>query len=220
VTLTRSPTRVLADASSTITTTVQNELDSFSNGSPTLSASAVYTVEAESSAVTTVGTWSTYNETACSASNGQVIYSGNADDKVSYTFTGSQVTVLYQKQWNTGFMDVLVDGSLQQRVDTYCCVPPPAPPPNKQCQQAVVVSDLPWGPHTVEAVVVGDKNPSSDGNSIVVDAFVVTTDISTGCEDAYEPDNDSTTAVTVTVPGSTSHNFDFAGDQDWVKFWA
>jgi YVTN family beta-propeller protein len=205
----------LADgiSTSTITATVEDELDTFSGGFPTLSASAVYTVEAESSEVTTVGTWSTYTETACSASNGQVIFSGNTNDKVSYTFTGTQVTVLYQKQWNTGFMDVLVDGLLRQQVDTYYGGG------GKQCQQAVVVSNLPWGPHTVETVVVGDKNPSSSGNSIVVDAFTITTDISTGCEDAYEPDNDFTTAVNVTLPSFTSHNFDFAGDQDWVRFW-
>lgn len=38
------------------------------------------------------------------------------------------------------------------------------------------------------------------------------------CEDAYEPDNDFTTATTVTVPGSASHNFDNADDEDWVVF--
>jgi hypothetical protein len=61
----------LADgiSTSTITAMVQDELDTLSSGSPTLSASAVYTVEAESSEVTTVGTWHTYTETACSASD-------------------------------------------------------------------------------------------------------------------------------------------------------
>ncbi|TEU11381.1 MAG: hypothetical protein E3J21_23720 [Anaerolineales bacterium] len=38
------------------------------------------------------------------------------------------------------------------------------------------------------------------------------------CEDAYEPDNDYTTATTVTVPSFTSHNFDNADDKDWVVF--
>jgi len=38
------------------------------------------------------------------------------------------------------------------------------------------------------------------------------------CEDAYEPDNDYTTATTVTVPSLTSHNFDNADDKDWVVF--
>jgi YVTN family beta-propeller protein len=199
----------LADGISTsnITATVKDELGIFPNESPTLSASAVYTVEAESSEVTTIGTWHTYTETACSASNGQVIYSGNANDKVSYTFTGTQVTVLYQKQSNTGFMDVLVDGLLRQQVDTYYGG-------GKQCQQAAIVSNLPYGSHTVEAVVVGDRNPSSSGDYIVVDAFI----LSTECGDAYEPDNDFTTAVTVTVPSFTSHNFDVAYDTDWVVF--
>jgi YVTN family beta-propeller protein len=38
------------------------------------------------------------------------------------------------------------------------------------------------------------------------------------CEDAYEPDNDYSTATTVTVPSLTSHNFDNADDKDWVVF--
>ena len=38
------------------------------------------------------------------------------------------------------------------------------------------------------------------------------------CVDAYEPDNDYTTATTVTVPSFTSHNFDNADDKDWVVF--
>jgi YVTN family beta-propeller protein len=39
------------------------------------------------------------------------------------------------------------------------------------------------------------------------------------CEDAYEPDNDYSTATTVTVPSFTSHNFHISGDYDWVRFW-
>jgi len=38
------------------------------------------------------------------------------------------------------------------------------------------------------------------------------------CEDAYEPDNDYTTATTVTVPSLTSHSFHDADDKDWVVF--
>jgi hypothetical protein len=183
LTVTRSPTGVLADGVSTSAITA------------TLSASAVYTVEAEGPEVIKVGSWISYTETECSASNGQVVYSDVASATVSYTFTGTQVTVLYQKQNNTGFMDVLVDGLLRQHVDTYYGGI------GKQCQQAATVSSLPYGPHTVEAVVVGS------GDYVVVDAFTIATDIFTGCEDAYEPDNDFTTAVTVTVPSFTSHNF-------------
>jgi len=39
------------------------------------------------------------------------------------------------------------------------------------------------------------------------------------CEDAYEPDNAYTEAMTVTVPSFTFHSFHDDGDVDWAKFW-
>jgi YVTN family beta-propeller protein len=77
-----------------------------------------------------------------------------------------------------------------------------------------VVSNSPYGPHTVEAVGVGTRDPSSSGDYVVVDAFPTSSD----CEDAYEPDDSQAEATIVTPPGTTRHTFHNADDVDWVGF--
>ena len=125
------------------------------------------TVEAESSEVVTTGTWLPFMQVE--ASGGEVIYSDDSGAQVTYTFTATAVSVIFQKQYNAGIAQVFLDGALVREIDTYWDDGSGA---GKLFQQEeLIAEDLPYTPHTIAVVVSGDQNPSSLGSHLVVDAF-------------------------------------------------
>ncbi|MGB3905718.1 MAG: hypothetical protein WBB22_12415, partial [Anaerolineae bacterium] len=103
------------------------------------------TVEAEiqSGEVVTTGTWYTLSET--SASNGEVISSCTASDYVTYEFTGTAISVLFQKQYNAGITYVYLDDVLVRAIDTYWN---DGSGTGKLYQQLELIADgLPYAPH-------------------------------------------------------------------------
>ena len=95
-------------------------------------------------------------------------FSGHAGDNVMVSFTGTGVELVGPLNTNAGIADVYLDGSLAAQVDTYA-------PWGKQFQQDVFSAQhLTPGGHTLTVIVTGQKNPSSRGDGIVIDAVQVT----------------------------------------------
>ncbi len=122
------------------------------------------TVEAEGGDVSKVGTWIAYTDP--NASGGGGVYSNGVGDKVTYIFTGTAVSVLFQKQFNAGIAHLYLDGVFYREVDTYA-------PSVLYQQEEPVAADLTYAPHLVEVVVTGLQNPASSGSYLVVDALRV-----------------------------------------------
>ncbi len=120
------------------------------------------TVEAESGDVTKVGLWITYSDPQASGGGG--VYSNGVGNKVTYPFTGTAVSILFQKQFNAGIAHLYLDGVFYGAVDTYS-------PGVLYQQEEMVAIGLTYAPHLVEVVVTGLQNPSSSGSYLVVDAF-------------------------------------------------
>ncbi|MFB0534904.1 MAG: invasin domain 3-containing protein [Anaerolineae bacterium] len=189
VTLTRSPTSVPADgvSTSTITATVKDELGNdvpdgtvvtfttslgtFPGGPTTPSPTGVYIAEVEGPFVNRIGTWTPYGDG--NASNGGGYFSNNVGDRVSYTFTGTKASVLFQKQWNAGIAEVRIDGVLYRVVDTYYDTTPPTGTGKLYQQEEVIADGLPYRSHTMEVIVTGQKNDSATDAYLVLDAFKV-----------------------------------------------
>jgi YVTN family beta-propeller protein len=129
----------------------------------------VMTVEAESTDVGRVGAWVVYSDTQ--ASDGRGVYSNGTGDKVTYTFTGTAISVIFQKQFNAGIAHVYLDSVLYREIDTYW---DDGSGSGKLYQQEeLIAEDLPYAPHQVEVVVTGMQNPASSGAYLVVDALRV-----------------------------------------------
>jgi YVTN family beta-propeller protein len=129
----------------------------------------ILTAEAESADAAKVGTWIEYGDTQ--ASGGKGLYSNGIGDKVTFEFTGTQVSILFQKQFNAGLAEVFVDGVSYGKIDTYWDDGSGTGKLYQQEEQ--IVTDLPYVPHQIEVVVTGDKNPASADSYLVVDAFRV-----------------------------------------------
>jgi len=181
LTLTASPTVILADGVSTSTLTagvvdglgepvedgtvvvLTTTLGSFPGGlTTTPRPTGTMTVEAESDEVGKVGTWVPYSDPLASGGGG--VYSDGVGDRVTYPFTGTGVAVLFQKQFNAGIAHLYLDGRFYRQVDTYA-------PDVLYQQEELIAADLPYAPHLAEVVVTGLHNPASSGSYLVVDAF-------------------------------------------------
>jgi YVTN family beta-propeller protein len=124
----------------------------------------VITTEAEDPVVVMTGTWTNWIEP--DASGGEVIYSCNISDRVSYEFTATAVSVIFQKQFNAGVARVYLDGVQVGEIDTYW----DDPPLHKLFQQEeLIASGLPYAPHEVEVEATG----LVISTCVVVDAFRV-----------------------------------------------
>ena len=89
-----------------------------------------------------------------------------AGDNLSYTFQGTEVSVISVKHRNYGIMEVYVDGELQGSADLYS--------EQTQVRSAVfTVRGLEAGPHDLKLVCSGRKNPLANYTFIAVDALKV-----------------------------------------------
>ncbi|MFX3635372.1 MAG: glycoside hydrolase N-terminal domain-containing protein [Candidatus Pristimantibacillus sp.] len=109
------------------------------------------------------GTWSNYQDAG--NYNGTEKYSSTAGDSATFSFTGTSIKLISMKQANMGYIDVYVDGILDQAdIDGY------APSTNKQ--QILYSKDgLVSGPHIIKVVVKGTKNPLASNTIGAIDAF-------------------------------------------------
>jgi hypothetical protein len=124
----------------------------------------VMTVEAESDAVSKIGSWQPYSDTQASGGGG--VFSNWTDDRVTYTFTGTAVSAIVQKQDDAGIANVYLDGLLVEEIDTYH-------PDTLYQQEEFIAGGLTFAPHLIEVEVTSRKNISSTNTYIWVDAFRV-----------------------------------------------
>ncbi len=123
------------------------------------------TTTVDHTAGTYVGTWTNVTE----AGN----YGGSAKQcavttcSMTYTFTGTGVSWLGQKDANYGKASVYLDNVLVATADAYGAV-------NTYQQTLYSVTGLTSGSHTLKIVPTATHNASSSGNWIEVDAFTVT----------------------------------------------
>jgi hypothetical protein len=83
----------------------------------------------------------------------------------SFTFTGTGIRWIGNKQSNQGLADVYIDNvRVVTALDTYAATPE---------YQAVLFEkkDLPMGSHTIKVSATGKKNPSATNTLVTVDAF-------------------------------------------------
>ncbi|MGA9347655.1 MAG: hypothetical protein WBW48_02465 [Anaerolineae bacterium] len=124
-------------------------------------------VEAEDDPpVTRTGTWLSY--TGAEPSGGEILYSNNwmMGDKVSFTFTGSSISLIHAPWNNRGIANITIDGTPYPDLDMYS-------PVLTWRVETLIASGLGAGSHTIEVKVSGNKNPSSGDYWVFVDAFRV-----------------------------------------------
>lgn len=132
------------NAQKAVTTNINNDEE--------ISSSAVYS-----------GSW--LSASSSYASGGTYKYSGMTGDSVTYSFYGNGVTWIANRGTSAGIAKVYIDGSYVQDVDLYGA---------DDYQQLVYTkSGLALGNHTLKIEVSGNKNASSSGTAVNVDAFDV-----------------------------------------------
>ncbi len=114
-----------------------------------------------SSSVVYAGTWTHSADAGYYASTKST--SASIGSHVTFTFTGTGVSLYTKKDSGLGKLDVQIDGGSVTSVDTY------APSPAYQVK-VFEVTGLSPGTHTVKATVAW-KNPASSGNWIGIDYF-------------------------------------------------
>jgi len=115
--------------------------------------------------VTYSGNWAANN--GAFNSGGSSVLAMDAGSTATVVFNGTGVTWIgYQDEWS-GIAQVYLDGNLAAQVDTYSS-------PSKAQSPLYSVSGMGGGQHTLTIKVVGQKNPSSQGSWVWVDAFDVT----------------------------------------------
>lgn len=108
------------------------------------------------------GTW--YLEHYPEVYGASLMVTPYAGDYVTYSFQGTEVTVISVKHWNYGIMDVYVDGELKGSADLYSSAVEVQVP-------VFTVNGLAPGAHTIKLECSGYKNPLASFTFIAVDAL-------------------------------------------------
>ena len=129
-------------------------------------------------------------------------FSKNAHDTAAFNFSGSQVTYIYARQWNLGFAEVSIDGTVEATIDEYS--------PIGMGLQTATYSGLSVGNHTLTIKVVGESNDASAGTYVVIDGFIGSaptagsSSTSTGASAPPSSGSSTPTAGASTPPGGSS----------------
>ena len=161
--------------------------------SPAAAAATVTTVEQTSSALRYTGNWRTSGTPQDSGGSIAYLFSTGS---VAMTFTGTSVQLVGRATPSSGTAQVVIDGRAVATVDQY----------SSSTRYRVVSfgsSTLAAGQHTITVSRTGQKNSSSTGTNIVVDAFVV--------EDAAHA-APVLTAVGIGMQEDTSPSLGWAGE--------
>jgi beta-galactosidase GanA len=150
------------DASSTATVSTHLAL----NAEPSFG----YTYDDTDPALTYTGTWSHVSNQSYTTGDYKQTesFSDTTGDSMSVTFTGTGVQYIAPTASNHGIADIYLDGTKVASVDGYSS--------STDFQQVLYsASGLADTTHTLKIVVSGQKNPSSSGTFVSVDAINVPT---------------------------------------------
>ena len=107
-------------------------------------------------------------------------FSTNAGDTAAFTFTGTQVSYIYARQYNLGIAQVNIDGKPAETIDQYS--------PDYGGYQISTYSGLVNTTHTITVTVTNTRNPQSVANWVVVDGFATSIASATsGIRDDRDP---------------------------------
>lgn len=162
--------RGLTPGPHTIRIQARNDKNPSSTGYYTVIDAIVYKPDqpanyANDTAFTTTGSWSYRNDAPVADNfNGDETYSNTPTAYAEYTFTGTEVKWLAATSDNRGKADVYIDGVLDATVDLYTAA---------TSRQNIVYSKtgLSNASHTIKIQVRSDKNASSGGYYITIDAL-------------------------------------------------
>ena len=115
--------------------------------------------------VTLSGTWSKTASTGANTDSGGSWSSLSTSGYAEMSFATSGVRWLARTNSASGLADVYIDGVKKTTVDLYS-------PTTKYAQNVYEVSGLSETGHTIRVVRTGNKNASSAGRNIILDAFV------------------------------------------------
>jgi hypothetical protein len=121
------------------------------------------TVNDDNASITYNGSW-TDNNSAQGRINNDEHYTNVTNNYVEFTFTGTEVVYIGTKFSNRGQADIYIDSAYQATIDLYSS--------SVLNQQKIYTkTGLSNGSHTIKVVCKGQKNASSTGYYIDVDAF-------------------------------------------------
>ncbi|KRE36265.1 S8 family serine peptidase [Paenibacillus sp. Soil724D2] len=93
-------------------------------------------------------------------------FTSSKNSAAEFVFTGTRVTLMSNTGSNRGKAQIFIDGNPVKTVDLYSM--------SIQYQVPVFTSDkLNWGIHTIKVVNIGDRNASSSGQIVTIDAINV-----------------------------------------------
>jgi hypothetical protein len=122
------------------------------------------------------GNWHTTistGQTGVVFSGGSATFAADAGARASLYFTGAAMKWIGVRDPNSGIAHVFIDGLLRERIDTYSAT-------TQHRSTIFSIQNLPAGPHVITIEVRGEKNPSSGGAWVWVDAFDFAQSESTG----------------------------------------
>ena len=152
--------------------------------------------EVESGAVGKEGQFLT-SHAVPGASGGDLRWSNNPGDTITYTFTGDSIVYVYAMGSNCGYANVSVDGAPYSSIDMYSSTL------GLQVER-VIATDLGPGAHTITVSVAGTRNPHSSNFYVYADAFKVGTGDGVVSTTLTSGTVTGTAIVTATAPGPAS----------------
>ncbi|MFE7075086.1 glycoside hydrolase family 43 protein [Streptomyces sp. NPDC057620] len=119
--------------------------------------------------VTYQGSWNSGTGCAAQCFWGDDHWSDRAGNTATFTFTGTRIALLSVKDTGNGIAGIRVDGGAEQRVDFYGAI--------RTGETLQYLSPrLPYGTHTVQVRVTGERNSSAGAAFVSVDRAEVYTD--------------------------------------------
>jgi beta-propeller repeat-containing protein len=113
------------------------------------------------------GDWHTNistGQTGVAHSGGSASLAVDASARATFYFSGTAVRWIGYRDPYSGIAHVFVDGLMRERIDTYSATTQPR-------STIFSIQNLPAGPHVISIEVRGEKNPSSGGAWVWLDAF-------------------------------------------------
>jgi len=125
-------------------------------------------------------------------------YCYTADSTSTFSFTGNRVVYYGTRRDDLGMAEILLDGQLVNTVDCYNTEP-------QYFSPLYVSPQIQEGEHTLTVKVTGNKNPSSSGHTIIVDAFGYSNDVPS--EQLYDRSDFTVNDIRGSDPYETGNQF-------------
>ena len=115
------------------------------------------------------GGWGDWTENVNYAGTIKFINNPVGGETASLTFYGTGIEVIVCTNYDRGFYEVFIDGVSQGKVDTYSA---------STVRQKTIFSktDLDYGKHTIELLVLNEKQAAAGNTKVELDAFKVIND--------------------------------------------